>query len=172
MTGGSCFLTTKSTSISSYARRERVWAIGGGGLPLTGGAVAVEDQADRMRAFARRDRRRIAAAVSLKCLLDRTRVAGQPVRGLRDRLVAAWCHELQAAGRLAQQQPFSSDLLLAVGLVRRPGRHRVANLVVYDDAARRPHRGERVILDFDAVHLPADDGGKDRKSTRLNSSHV
>jgi hypothetical protein len=31
---------------------------------------------------------------------------------------------------------------------------------VNEDAARRAHRGERVILDFGAVHLPADDGGE------------
>src|SRR5271165_3122832 len=161
MTGGSCFLTTKSTSISSYARRERVWAIGGGGLPLTGGAVAVEDQADRVGAFARRNWRRIAAAVRLQRVPDRPRVAGHPVRRLRDRLVATRCQDLQAARHLPQQQPLPGDLLLAVGLVRGPGRHRVADLVVNEDAAWRPHRSEGVILDFGAMRLPADHGGND-----------
>jgi hypothetical protein len=40
-------------------------SVGKAGLPLAGGAVAVEDQANRAGAFAGWDRRRIAAAVSL-----------------------------------------------------------------------------------------------------------
>jgi hypothetical protein len=46
--------------------------------------IAVEDQADGVRAFARRDRRRIASAVSFQCLADRPRVARLPILGLRD----------------------------------------------------------------------------------------
>jgi hypothetical protein len=58
-------------------------------LSLPRRPVAVENQADGVRALARRDRRRIAAAVGFQCLQDRSRVARLPILGLRDEFVAA-----------------------------------------------------------------------------------
>src|SRR5438105_2075155 len=84
------------------------------GLAHAGGAVGREDQADRMRAFARRDRRWVASAARFERFAHGARVAGFPVRRLRDRLVATGCQDLQAARHLAQQQALARDLLLAV----------------------------------------------------------
>jgi hypothetical protein len=78
-----------------------------GTLSLPCRPVAVENQADGVRALARRYRRRIAAAVSFQCLMDRPRVTRLPIRGLRNEFVAARREELQAARRLPQQQPRS-----------------------------------------------------------------
>src|SRR5260370_23350990 len=128
---------------------------------LPGSLIALENQADGMRALARRYRRRIAPAVRFQCLPDRPRVTRLPILGLRNEFVATRRDHLQAARRLPQQQPLTGHFLLAVGLIDRPGRHRVADFVVKQDAARGEHCRKRVIFDFPAMHLPADPGTHD-----------
>ena len=104
-----------------------------------------------MGAFGCRYRRRIASAVGFQRFPDRPWIARLPILGLRDEFVATRREQLQAARRLPQQQLSTGHLLLAVGLVGRPGRHRVADFIVKQDAARGAQRCERVIFDLPAI---------------------
>src|SRR5215831_2880467 len=86
----------------SVMKRGLYYTVHRRGEDAPSGAVAVEDQPDRVRAFACRDRRRIAPTVGFQRLSDRARVAGLPSLGFRDELVAPRPEQPQAARHLAQ----------------------------------------------------------------------
>src|SRR6516164_6345498 len=80
--------------------------------------------------------------IGLQDLLDGARVTGLPSLGLRDDFFTIRRKQLRALGYLPQEKPFSCYLLLAIGQVCRPSRHRVADFIVKQDAARGTQGGE------------------------------
>src|SRR5207302_5862557 len=90
--------TAPPRCITSHSRRvDQNRGLFLGTLSLSRRPIAVENQADGVRALARRYRRRIAPAVRFQCVADRPRVTGLPIFGLRNEFVATWRDQLQAA---------------------------------------------------------------------------